>query len=139
MFFEGKKELSLRARLDFIEIAYHFIELKLLELVPSTFTTLTSKDGLDGGGTSICGLMAFLAIGQGRKWSAEEFEAISRMVFGPTLLHRERVVHKEFIERLHGMIQLLEEKKGFLSSFEPLFSKTTLESAPQFYKENEEQ
>ena len=55
VFFENKSSLTVQERLDFIQISYHFIELKLLELTHSTYLTLGSKDGLDVAATANVG------------------------------------------------------------------------------------
>ncbi|MFZ0566101.1 MAG: hypothetical protein WAM28_07950 [Chlamydiales bacterium] len=127
-FFENKKRLLFLERLDFIQLVYHFIELKLIELVNPSFLVLLSKDSLDIGGTSTVGLMALLATDHKHEWSDEEVDRLNTLLFGPTLMHRERVIHPERFDRLIAFIHLLEKKKGYFKEFVRLFQKETLAS-----------
>lgn len=127
-FFQSQEVLSFIERLDFILIAYHFIELKLIEIVKPKYITLSSKDGLDIGGTSSVGLIALLMISKGKTWNEKENDRLNAIVFAPTLLHRERAVHPERIERLISMIELLEKSGDYLKDFKNLFNKETLKS-----------
>lgn len=129
-FFSSRKELNFVERLDFIELAYHFIVLKLIEITNPTYIAFTSKDGLDMEGTSSVGLIALLAIAHHKKWSDEEIDELNMLLFGPTLMNRERVIHSERFERLYTMVRLLEEKKSNLKAFASLFKKETLEWEP---------
>lgn len=122
VFFDQKKTLSLRERLDFIELAYHFITLKLIESVGPNYLSLISKDSLDITGIATVGLSALLGIIQGKKWTEEEIDHLITVLFGPTLLNRERVIHPERFERLHDMISLLENKKDFWKAFKSLYT-----------------
>ncbi|MCH9626066.1 MAG: hypothetical protein S4CHLAM123_12560 [Chlamydiales bacterium] len=125
-FFQDNKRLSQAERLDFIQLTYHFIELKLLELLHPTFTTLSSKDGLDIGATSSVGLIALLSLSNGKKWKEQELEKLHAILFGPTLMNRERVIHQERFERLISLIQCLEKRGEYLTDFAPLYEKKTL-------------
>ncbi|MCC5831879.1 MAG: hypothetical protein JJU12_02415 [Chlamydiales bacterium] len=123
-FFERKTRLSYLERLDFIQLVYHFIELKLIELIKPTYLALTSKDALDIGATSTIGFLALLAVGRGKKL---DYNKIQASLFGPTLMQRERVIHPERFDRLCALIRLLEEKGDYLEPFAPLFRKETFE------------
>lgn len=126
-FFEGKKNLGFIERLDFIELTYLFIELKLVELVHPVFVAFGSKDGLDISGTSSAGLIALLAIGQKKKWSEKELDRFSTILFAPTLINRERSVHPERFDRLLSVIELLEKSEDYLMDFDSLFANETLD------------
>lgn len=123
-FFSGKKDLSYLERLDFIQLAYHFIELKLIELVNPSYLALTSKDALDIGATSSIGFLALLSIAKGK---ALDRQKIVSILFGPTLMQRERVIHPERFERLCSFIRLLEETGDYLKPFASLFRSETLQ------------
>ncbi|MCH9627013.1 MAG: hypothetical protein S4CHLAM2_06470 [Chlamydiales bacterium] len=122
-FFEGKAELSFLERIDCIELVYHFIELKLIELVKPTYVALSSKDGLDSGATSSVGLVALLSLVKGKQLDKEK---VLTSLFGPTLMQRERVVHPERFDRLFALVRLLEESGDYLKSFGSLFKSETL-------------
>ncbi|NGX55575.1 MAG: hypothetical protein KR126chlam2_01211 [Chlamydiae bacterium] len=117
VFFKGKKSLSHRERLDFIELTYRFIELKLIELVSPDLLTMTSKDGLDIGGSSSVGLLALLGAASKKKWSAEEFDQLRLILFGPTLMIRERVIDPDRFDRLYHLIHRFEESPEFAKEF----------------------
>jgi len=125
--FESKDHLSFIERLNFIQLTYHFIELKLLEIIRPTYVNFGSKDGLDISGTTSAGLIALLTISQNKKWRDEEVSKLETILFGPTLMNRERVIHPERFERLLSMIQLLENKKDYLKEFADLYDKATLQ------------
>lgn len=125
-FFSKKKSLSRHERLDFIQLTYHLIELKIIELIKPNYLTLSSKDGLDSAAEANVGLLALIRLGQGEGWREKEIEALITLLFGPTLLLRERVVHQERFERLHSLLQVLESHKGFFKDFEKLYQVQTL-------------
>jgi hypothetical protein len=130
-FFAEKEHLLFVERLDFIELAYHFISLKLLELLQPTHLFYSSKDGLDIGGVTSMGLITLLSIGQGKKWEEEDQDRLNTILFGPTLMHRERAVHPERFERLVSTIQLLEKSGDYLKDFARLYKQETLKLHPE--------
>jgi hypothetical protein len=73
-FFDRREHLSFLDRLDFIEMGYHFIELKLMELVQPTILSLSSKDGLDVSATSSVGLIALMMIDKGKQWDEHSID-----------------------------------------------------------------
>ncbi len=117
-FFKKKKTLSYLERLDFIELAYHFIELKIIETIKPNFLALSSKDALDIGGAASVGLLALLSVADGK---ALDLKRVQGALFGPTLMQRERVIHPERFDRLCALIRLLEESGDYLKPFVPLF------------------
>ncbi|MEZ5314879.1 MAG: hypothetical protein R3E91_01520 [Chlamydiales bacterium] len=120
IFFDFKKTLSYLERLDFIQLVYHFIELKLIEIIQPSYIALISKDSLDIGGTSNVGLLALLAIGCRKNL---DYKKIEMALFGSTIMQRERVIHPERFDRLYNFIRLLESKGDYLSHFIALFKK----------------
>jgi len=126
-FFDGKQKLTYLERLDFIQLAYHLIELKLIEIVHPNLLTLSSKDALDVSATATIGLIAFLSVAKKKEWKQEEIDRLNTILFGPTLMNRERNIQPEFFDRLYAMIHLLEAKKDYLKPFSALFKKETLE------------
>ena len=114
-------------RLIFIQLTYHFIELKLIELTQPHYLTFSSKDGLDITGTANLGFIALITTGHKRQWKEKESDLLCTTLFGPTLMNRERVIHPERFDRLVSMIKLLEEKGDYLKDFAPFFSKEMLQ------------
>lgn len=126
-FFEGKEQLTVKERHNFIQATYHFIELKLIELVDPTYLTLGSKDGLDITATANIGLIALLGLPQKKRWEERESDKLNALLFGATLMIRERVIHPERFERLVSLISLLETKGNYLKEFKTLFQPETLQ------------
>ncbi len=125
-FFAHKKRLSFMDRLDFIQLTYHFIELKLLELIKPTYVSFGSKDGLDISGAASVGMIALLSLDKGKKFNEEEQDRLNTLLFGPTLINRERSIHPERFTRLLSLVALLEHHKNYLKAFSHLFEKDTL-------------
>ena len=123
--FDGKETLTFVERLDFIELVYHFISWKLIELVKPTHLGFCSKDGLDICSVASAGLIALLGIAHKKKWNEQDYDHLNTILFGPTLMQRERAIHPERFERLVSMIALLEAKENELKAFAPLFDKET--------------
>jgi hypothetical protein len=133
LLFGGEKRLDLKARLTFIELAYHLIALKAIELEKPTFFSFGSKDGLDSTATATVGFLGLLTLYQQKGWKEEEFLTLETILYGPTLLSRERAVHPDRVERLVELLRLLEEKqKGLRELLKPFFSKSVLELSPHF-------
>lgn len=120
-FFGNKRTLSFVERLDFIELTYHFIELKIITLIKPNYLYFTSKDGLDATATASLGLRLLIETSKGKKWSEQELNALDTWLFAPTLMQRERAIHPERFERLVSMLRLLESKGDYMKAFAALF------------------
>ncbi len=125
-FFDHKANLSYIERLDFLSLVYRFIELKLIEITQPTFMSLTSKDGLDVTAVETVGLIALLARGE-----PLDVEQLTLILFGATVMQRERVIHPERFDRLASLLRLIEAKASDLSPFAHLFDEQTLNWRPQ--------
>lgn len=135
VFFDQKKTLTLRERLDFIELVYLFIEVKLIELIVPSVMSLTSKDGLDQGGAASAALFAFFALQNKKQWTEDELSQLLYIVYGPTLTCRERVIDPQRFNRLYHLLVLLEKQAhepNSLKPFEPLFAPASLHALPLF-------
>lgn len=120
-FFKGAKDLSLHMRLDFIELAYLLIELKIIEIVSPTLISHLSKDGLDVSSAMSVELTAMINIMQGK---AIVETAYFYPLFGPTLIHRERILQPNRMERLVSVLKLID--KGDFKPIKALYNKETL-------------
>ncbi|NGX62158.1 MAG: hypothetical protein K940chlam9_01652 [Chlamydiae bacterium] len=109
--FDQKPKLSYLERIDFITLVYHLLEWKSIEVLHPTYCVLSSKDGLDLGGTSSVGLLALIGAFSKHIFSQDEVEKIATLLLGPTLMIRERAVHLEQMERLASFLQLVEKRK----------------------------
>ncbi len=127
-YFFQKERLSLEERLDFIELVFVLIELKVIELIQPHYLCFMSKDGLDVAGSSSVAVMAFLALCQGVDLERKQVE---RILFGPTLMQRERLLQPERFARLQALLKRLENRGECHSAFAPLFKEGTLEREVQ--------
>jgi hypothetical protein len=107
-FFGGKEVLSRKNRLDFIEIFYQFIYLKVMQLSGADHVVFSAKDTVDYPSTTTAGFYAFLkAISGEFEWKEEEKDFIMSLVFLPALLIRERAVDIKPLSRIISMLSVL--------------------------------
>ncbi|MBS0585528.1 MAG: hypothetical protein JSR76_04425 [Verrucomicrobia bacterium] len=108
LFFGKKEELSRKNRLDFIEIVYQWILVKLLIETKATVLAFCGKDGVDLASTASFGFYAFLKLlGADPNWREEEKDFLNVLVFIPALLTRERVVDRHLLSRLVSMLSVV--------------------------------
>lgn len=129
LFFSNKNVLSVKDRLDFIEIFYIFLQLKILELEqPSTFS-MTCKDGIDIGSCAGAELFVFLMLVNHKQISHDEYMEFCAMLFLPALLLRERAVTADRFSRMVNALKKVETtqyelgRKGFKKGIEDAFGK----------------
>lgn len=120
-FFKNHDILSLQERQSFIEIAYGFIELKLIEETQCSYLCLTSKDGLDVSATASTALLVLIKLADNKKLTQKEIEQVLYILFGQTMLIRERNLQPERFDRLLQFIMLLEKTDEYLVPFKTLF------------------
>jgi hypothetical protein len=115
IFFSNKNVLPRENRLDFIEIFYLFLQLKLIEWIePHTFS-LTSKDSIDQSMIYNTELFLLLKIVVGKGLQAKDREFVNFMLYAPTLLMRERLILLDSFNRMLGALKTIEngkEEKG---------------------------
>lgn len=108
VFFSKKNVLTKEHRLNFIELVYLFVELKLIETVRPTSMSLTCKDGVDIGATASAELLLFLKLIREVGLAEHEFEQVTRVIYGPAIMERERIVLPERFHRLQNMVKTVE-------------------------------
>ncbi len=108
LFFGDKEELSRKNRLDFIEIVYQWILIKLLIETKASILTFSAKDGVDLPSAASFGFFAFLKlVGNDPLWKEEEKDFLNALVFVPALLIRERVIDRHPLSRMISMLSVL--------------------------------
>jgi len=112
VFFSGKNVLSRDARLDFIEICYAFLELKLIELVKPTSMSFTCKDGVDVGSASNAELFGFLRLLNPEPWTQKDFDHLSFLLYTNPIMIRERIIMPERFVRLQSTMKAVEKVKN---------------------------
>lgn len=107
--FGGKTHLTRKNRLDFIELFYHFLSLKLVEMTAPDFLSFTCKDAIDTGAATAAGFFAFLKILSGQPdWRQQDKEFLYRILYQPALVLRERPVDDTRLHRLIGAFAALQ-------------------------------
>jgi hypothetical protein len=93
VFFGDKKILQRKNRLDFIEIFYLLLTLKLTEMIRPDSVSFTCKDAIDIGAASNVELFGFLRMmNDGASWSQSEMQFLLWMLYSSSLLVRERAI-----------------------------------------------
>lgn len=110
-FFGGKNVLLHKPRLDFIEIFYLFLEMRLIELSDADTVSFTCKDGVDVGVAASVPLFIVL------RWMEEEnllktdFEELNLMLYGPAMMCRERTMLADRFNRMQKAIRAIEHAR----------------------------
>ncbi|MCE5317189.1 MAG: hypothetical protein LLG04_07490 [Parachlamydia sp.] len=112
VFFSGRNVLSKEHRLDFIEIFYLFLQLKLIEIVKPDSFSLTCKDGVDIGPAASVQLYAFMQmIGSDKSTEAAERDQMNLILHAPALMLRNRLIQPERFNRMVSAIRCLESTR----------------------------
>lgn len=138
LFFAGKNVLSRHARMDFIELFYLFMQLKIIELVQPTSLSFTCKDGIDISLPACIELFLALKLINDRAISKEEEEYINLVLYSPAVLIRGRNLFLDRFNRLNTITKVIEavaEERGskqlhhdVLQKLSPLFDTDVLSS-----------
>ncbi|ADI38044.1 putative uncharacterized protein [Waddlia chondrophila 2032/99] len=126
LFFHERNVLSVKDRLDFIEIFYMLLELKIIEEEqPATFS-MTCKDGIDIGGCASAELFGFLKMINNQVLSNDEYMEYCTSLFMPAIISRERIIHTDRFGRMITAFKRIEStqqemgKKAFAKAFDEL-------------------
>ncbi len=131
IFFAGKNVLTRERRLDFIEIFYLFLEMKLIELVKPSMVSFTCKDGADISAAAGGELYVFLKLLHGEKMSKQEWDQLSTILYAPAMMIRERIMLPERFQRMVNMIREIENVRGEVGH--EVFAKLIQEAFSPFY------
>lgn len=132
VFFSGKNVLSKEQRLNFIELFYMFLEMKIMELVKPSSFSFTCKDGVDAGATANAALYAFLRMLKREAYHARDFEQLKYLIYGVPVMARERVLNADRFDRLENAIRCFETVKQEFGSAN--FLKMINQVFGEFYK-----
>jgi len=127
LFFGGKELLSRKNRLDFIELFYQFLTIKIISLSKPNHLMFSAKDAVDIPATNSGAFYALTKLLSGTSnWKEEEKDFLVAMMFLPSLLVRERVVDIRYLNRSVSMLSVLSaelelDKKKVLKNLETLF------------------
>ena len=111
LFFHHKATLTRAERLDFIELAYLFIELKWIETVKPDRVYWICKDGIDVAPMHAFLLSVFLKSIQEEHLDESRMLELESMIWSPSLINRERLPQTERFNRILSVIKLIEHTK----------------------------
>lgn len=111
VFFSHRNVLSKDHRLDFIEIFYLFLQLKLIEIVKADSFSLTCKDGVDVGPAANGQLYAFMKLISQEKITEAERDRLNLIIHAPALMWRERPILAERFNRMMSAIKCVESAR----------------------------
>jgi len=132
VFFQGQNVLARSARLDFIELYYTFMQLKIVDLVDPYSMSIACKDGLDISLTQGCESFVLMHLIQGKPLLHAEELLFENALFKLPLVVRGRNLFQQRFQRMTHLIrhiELLAEGMGYTEcsalirkEFGPLFS-----------------
>lgn len=108
VFFGGKGRLTHKNRLDFIEIFYLMLTLKLIEEFKPDSFSYTCKDAVDTGAVASVELFALLRLmNDSARFSKEEENFLLWMLYAPAMMNRERAVDMQRFNRMEGALTVI--------------------------------
>ena len=111
LFFSSKNVLIRENRLDFIEIFYLLLQLKLIEWIQPDTISLTCKDGIDTGETYSAALFTFLKLINNQEWTEDQWQHLNFMLYAPALLIRERILLPERFNRMLSALKAVDNAR----------------------------
>lgn len=126
-FFDNKKTLTRKSRLEFIEIYYALLTLKMIDMIKPQYVSLSCKDAIDSGPCASAMLYGLLRLMQsGKKWDEDEKIFFLYLIYAPALMVRERPVDLQRLSRLMSALTTLtscleNNRKAIVKGFSDLF------------------
>ena len=108
VFFSSKNVILRENRLDFIEIFYLLLQLKLIEWIQPDTVSLTCKDNIDTGEAYSAEIFAFLKLINNQEWTESDWQHLNFMLYAPALLIRERIMLPERFNRMLSALKIVE-------------------------------
>lgn len=132
IFFSGKNILLREHRLDFIEIFYAFLQLKIIECLKPDTIGFSCKDGVDVTSAAGAELFIFLKLLNQERLSENDQEHLELMLYGPCLISRERIMMPERFNRMLSAVKAIEQVREQFGQV--TFLKIVLEAFGHLYK-----
>lgn len=112
IFFSSKNVLVRESRMDFIEIFYLFLQLKVIDwLKPDSFS-FSCKDAIDVGESYSAELYAFMKMVNNIAWNENDWEYFNFILYGPALMIRERIMLPDKFNRMVSAIRTIENARA---------------------------
>jgi hypothetical protein len=112
IFFSEKKKLNRNDRLNYIEIYYFFLILKVIEIAKPDSFSLTCKDAIDIGGSLNIIIYTMLHLLNGSELTAKDFDCLHYLLYIPALMNRERLMIPDRFNRAISVIRAVEELRN---------------------------
>lgn len=109
LFFGKKKRLVQKNRLDFIEIFYLMLILRLIEDFKPDSLSFTCKDAVDTGAAASAEMYAFLRMmNDPAPFSKKEADFLLWMLYAPAIIHRERAIDSGRFNRMASAMAVIQ-------------------------------
>jgi hypothetical protein len=108
IFFSNKNILLRENRMDFIEIFYLFLQLKLIELVRPDSFSMICKDGVDMGPCASAEMFAFLKLIQKDSVGDADKAFLNHIFYAPSIFIRERMIQHDRFNRVMSTLKCIE-------------------------------
>ena len=131
-FFHQKPGLSRKERLDFIEILYFFLVLRVLDAQNPDVVSFSDKDGVDTGAAMVGSFYGFSRmLSTSKPWTEEDKNFFLFAFFGPSLLIRHRSIAPLALQRAlsaldHFETVMKEKRDSVLKACAALFPELPL-------------
>ncbi len=131
-FFHQKPGLSRKERLDFIEILYFFLVLRILDSQNPDVMSFSDKDGVDAGAAMAAAFYGFSRmISTTKPWTEEDKSFFLFAFFGPALLIRHRSIAPLELQRMlsaldHFDVVMQQKRDSVLKACAALFPELPL-------------
>lgn len=132
--FLQKEALTRKERLDFLEIFYMFLYLKILDIIRPHSFSFTCKDGIDFGSTTNMGFLAMIKLmSPAPQWNIEEQDHLFWVFNGAVLSVRERLINYRCLSRILSALGVLSKsfiktKPIFMKACEPLYDRSLFQN-----------
>lgn len=131
VFFDEKPTLSRKNRLDFIEIFYLLIQLKVLEILSPEYISFTCKDAIDVGASSSAAFYGLMRVLSKKEITEEDQDIMMWMIHTSALFIRERPIDVQRLNRMCSVLSLVslafsEKKPKDLKALGNLFDENLL-------------
>ncbi|EKE22062.1 MAG: hypothetical protein ACD_7C00067G0001, partial [uncultured bacterium] len=131
-FFEGKNVFARKDRLNFIEIFYNFLFLKMIEIQNPKILSFSCKDAVDIGAMQTAAFYVFLKLLKNEKFEKENEDFFRWLVYSSAVLIRERSINPSVLIRGVCAINSIEIK--FMAHREKIMKEISSLYDPSFLK-----
>lgn len=122
-FFSEKKDLSKQERRDFIELFFHFLVLKVIEMEKPSTLSFTCKDGIDLGSAMSGSFFSFVKLLSSPDWKKEDEDFLLWLFYEEAILIRQRAIEPDSLIRQLSTIALIHSHlKGLKKAMKELYS-----------------